>query len=139
MGATPAQAARQDAHEPLEGTVQLIVLYGNPAEPEAFERYYRDTHAPLAITIPGLLSATAAVVLPPPDASPAPYYRAAVLTFADVASMQAAASSAEAEAMLADIPNFATGGATVMMAVVDLVYPGSPAATPARMPRPKHW
>ena len=35
---------------------QVLVLYNTPADPAAFDRYYHQTHIPLAQTIPGLRS-----------------------------------------------------------------------------------
>lgn len=32
----------------------LVVMYGTPGDAAAFDRYYRETHIPLAKTIPGL-------------------------------------------------------------------------------------
>ncbi len=34
--------------------VKLVVLYGHPADPAAFEQYYEQTHVPLAQRIPNL-------------------------------------------------------------------------------------
>ena len=34
--------------------VKAVVLYGPPEDPDAFERYYADTHTGLAKAIPGL-------------------------------------------------------------------------------------
>ena len=34
--------------------VEAVVLYGPPEDPEAFERYYAETHTALAMAIPGL-------------------------------------------------------------------------------------
>ena len=34
--------------------VKAVVLYGRPHAPDAFERYYADTHTALATAIPGL-------------------------------------------------------------------------------------
>ena len=34
--------------------VKAVVLYGLPEDPDAFERYYADTHTALAQRIPGL-------------------------------------------------------------------------------------
>ena len=34
--------------------VKAVVLYGPPEDPDAFERYYADTHTALALKIPGL-------------------------------------------------------------------------------------
>ena len=46
-------------------TARFIVLYGTPADPAAFDRYYRDVHIPLSHHLPGLRSYTVAR-----DASP---------------------------------------------------------------------
>jgi uncharacterized protein (TIGR02118 family) len=35
-------------------TARFIVLYETPADPEAFDRHYRDVHVPLASRLPGL-------------------------------------------------------------------------------------
>ncbi|MEN0135068.1 MAG: EthD family reductase, partial [Rhodococcus sp. (in: high G+C Gram-positive bacteria)] len=32
----------------------LMVLYGQPTEPDSFRTYYRDTHLPLARKLPGI-------------------------------------------------------------------------------------
>jgi uncharacterized protein (TIGR02118 family) len=45
--------------------VKLVVLYGRPEDPDAFERYYADTHTALAKAVPGLRRCAA---LPPPMA-----------------------------------------------------------------------
>jgi uncharacterized protein (TIGR02118 family) len=34
--------------------VRFLVLYDTPADPEAFDRHYRDVHIPLAKQLPGL-------------------------------------------------------------------------------------
>jgi uncharacterized protein (TIGR02118 family) len=34
--------------------VRFLALYDTPADPEAFDRYYREVHIPLAKQLPGL-------------------------------------------------------------------------------------
>jgi uncharacterized protein (TIGR02118 family) len=53
-----------------------------------------------------------------PDGAAAPYHLIAELYFDDVASLQAAMASAEGQAAGTDVANFATGGATMMIAEV---------------------
>jgi uncharacterized protein (TIGR02118 family) len=53
------------------------------------------------------------------DGSEPPYYRVAELWFDSQETMQATLSSSEGQETVADIPNFATGGATVLFAKVD--------------------
>jgi uncharacterized protein (TIGR02118 family) len=93
---------------------QVLELYNVPADPTAFEQYYRGTHIPIGKRLPGLRSY---VVNKGPLASAggAPYYLVAVLSFDSMDAIQAAMGAPEGQAMLADVPNFATGGVTILM------------------------
>jgi uncharacterized protein (TIGR02118 family) len=99
--------------------VQLVVLYGRPEDPDAFERYYTDTHTALATAIPGLRRFEAGRAVATPDGSDLPYQRIAELTFDDVEALQAGTASNEGQAAVNDIPNFATGGVTLFIAEID--------------------
>jgi len=99
--------------------VKAVVLYGPPEDPEAFERYYADTHTALALNIPGLQRFEAARGVATPDGSAVPYQRIAELTFEDMDALQAGFGSEEGQAAVNDIPNFATGGVTVFFAEID--------------------
>jgi uncharacterized protein (TIGR02118 family) len=99
--------------------VKLVVLYGPPTDPDAFERHYADTHTALATAVPGLRRFEAARGIATPDGSALPYQRIAELTFDDLEALQAAMSSAEGQAAVNDIPNFATGGVTIFIAELD--------------------
>jgi uncharacterized protein (TIGR02118 family) len=97
---------------------KLTVLYGHPTGPNAFERYYAETHLPLAEKIPGLQRFEIARVVGTPDGSPAPYYRLADLYFESQEKLQAGMASPEGQAAVADLANFATGGVTVLISEV---------------------
>jgi uncharacterized protein (TIGR02118 family) len=100
--------------------VKAVVLYGPPEDVDAFERYYADTHTALATAIPGLRRFEAAAQgIATPDGSEVPYQRIAELTFEDMDALQAGLGSDEGQAAVNDIPNFATGGATVFFAEID--------------------
>jgi uncharacterized protein (TIGR02118 family) len=99
--------------------VKAVVLYGPPEDPDAFERYYAETHTALAQAIPGLRRFEAARGSGPPDGGAAPYQRIAELTFDDMDALQAGFGSEEGQAAVNDIPNFATGGVTVFYAEID--------------------
>ena len=93
---------------------KIIVLYGQPSDPAAFDAYYEPTHVPIARKIPGLRSlemSTTPVMTP---MGPAPYHRVGVLSFDSMADLQAAFASPEGQAAAGDLPNFATGGATLL-------------------------
>ena len=99
--------------------VKAVVLYGPPEDPDAFERYYADTHTALATAIPGLQRFEAARCIATPDGSAVPYQRIAELTFEDMDALQAGLGSAQGQTAVDDIPNFATGGVTMFIAELD--------------------
>jgi uncharacterized protein (TIGR02118 family) len=96
--------------------VKLVVAYGHPTDPDAFDQHYASTHVSLAEAIPGLRKFDQGKVLGTPDGSQAPYYFLAELWFDDHESLQSALGSAEGQAAAGDLANFATGGATLMIA-----------------------
>ena len=96
--------------------VKLVVTYGAPDDPPAFDQHYTSTHVPLVEKIPNLRRFEAGKVLGTPDGSPAPYYFMAELWFDSAQDLEAAMGSDEGQAAGADVANFATGGATLMIA-----------------------
>jgi uncharacterized protein (TIGR02118 family) len=96
--------------------VKLIVLYGKPEDPSAFDAYYTGTHVPLAEKIPGLKRFEHGKALGSADGSEAPYYYVAELSFDDPEAVQASMSSSEGEAAGGDVANFASGGVTMFVA-----------------------
>ena len=90
-------------------THRLLVQYGQPADPRAFDEHYRDVHIPLARKIPGVVRFTIAHPSPVGD-GPAPYL-VAELDFESEDAMNEALGSNPGQAAAADIGNFATGGA----------------------------
>ena len=96
--------------------IKLVVAYGPPEDAAAFDEYYAGTHAPLAQKIPGLRRFEAGKVLGTPDGTPAPFYYLAELSFDDADALQTALGTQEGQAAAGDLPNFATGGATLMIA-----------------------
>ena len=96
--------------------VKLVVSYGAPDDPTAFDQHYAGTHIPLVQKIPNLRRFEAGKVLGTPDGSPAPIYFLAELWFDSAQELEAAMGSAEGQATGADVATFATGGATMMIA-----------------------
>lgn len=93
---------------------KLLALYPEPTDRKAFDTYYAQTHAPLALRVPGLrsysVSSGAAAVI-----SGNPYYLVAELTFDSLASLQAGLESAEGRAARDDLANFAPAGTTILV------------------------
>ena len=91
---------------------RLVVSYGRPEDPGESEGYSRDTHTPLATSLPGLVRLTTGTpqAMDPSHATP---YLVAELDFESEKEMGAAFTSSEGKAAADDIANFATGGATM--------------------------
>ncbi|MDP9430313.1 MAG: EthD family reductase [Actinomycetota bacterium] len=104
---------------------RLVVSYGQPEDPGAFDAYYRDTHTPLATEIPGLVRLSVGNPQPLDPAQPAPYL-VAELDFESEQAMGSALSSPQGRAAGADVANFSTGGATMAHYEVREVQVGLP-------------
>jgi uncharacterized protein (TIGR02118 family) len=92
---------------------QVIVTYKTPKDPAAFDRYYAETHIPLAKKMPGLRKYQ---ISQGPVGSPAGasgIHLIAILTFDNMAAVGAAFGSPEGKATAGDVANFATGGADI--------------------------
>jgi uncharacterized protein (TIGR02118 family) len=90
-------------------TYRLTAAYAHPADHDAFVAHYRDVHAPLAAKLPDLRSFTWGVCETPDGSRPA-HVLVAVLDWDSREAAQAALSSAEGEAAVGDLPNFAQAG-----------------------------
>jgi len=95
---------------------RVLALYKTPADPAAFDRYYRDVHVPIAKNVPGLRSYEVTRGEIGMLGGRSPYHLIAVLTFDSMAAVQAALTSPEGQATAADIGNFATGGVDIYFA-----------------------
>jgi uncharacterized protein (TIGR02118 family) len=96
--------------------VKLLVLYGPPEDTAAFEDHFANWHLPLVAKIPFVQRFEAGRVLGGPDGGDAPYYRVAELWFQSEETLNDALSTNEGRAAVRDVPKFATGGATVIIA-----------------------
>ncbi len=98
-------------------SVSYFVRYsGLPQPPEAFLRYYRDTHAPLLAAFPGIRSLVLHTPSPWRDAYPVDPDGTdflAQMVFEDAAALAAALGSAARERARADFANLPKGGARV--------------------------
>lgn len=101
--------------------VKLLVLYGHPQDPAAFDKYYADVHIPLAKRMKGLKKWTIGKVIGTPDNQASPYYYVAELYMESRAEFEALLASPEGQAAVADVPNYATGGVTFLYTDVEEV------------------
>lgn len=90
---------------------RVSVLYGAPADPAEFDRYYADVHIPIAKKMQGLVRWT----LTKPDRQQGDLenvYLIADLYAETREQLDATLASPEGQAAAADVAKFATGGAT---------------------------
>ncbi|HEX3812408.1 MAG TPA: EthD family reductase [Mycobacteriales bacterium] len=100
-----------------------IVLYGNPVDPAAFDEYYETIHIPIAKKMRGLTGWTISKLDPGADGAPPPYYLVAELYAPTREALLAVFASPEGQAAIADVPKFATGGATFLFGTVQTITP----------------
>jgi uncharacterized protein (TIGR02118 family) len=92
--------------------VKLVVLYPTPRDPAAFERVYREEHAPMVTpaNFPGLQQFVASRITGAADGGPAPFARIAELYFPSVRALQAAAAGERAKRVVAHAIAISSGG-----------------------------
>ena len=93
---------------------ELVVIYKTPTDPAAFDRYYAETHIPLAKKLPGLRKYQVSKGDDAGPAGPTGLHMVATLTYDSDAAIQDAFASPEGQAAAGDLPNFASGGADLM-------------------------
>jgi len=108
-GGTPVSAQAQGS-----GMARLTVLYKTPKDTAAFDRYYFETHIPIAKKIPGLrkYEINRSPIATP--AGPSGVHLIAILHFDDLPALQRGLASSEGKAAGDDLQNFATGGVDVL-------------------------
>ena len=94
--------------------IRLTVLYGHPEDPVEFDRYYQDVHIPIARTMKGLKGWTIGKCQSATPGEEPAYYMIVGLYAESREAMEAILDSPEGRATVADVANFATGGATFL-------------------------
>ena len=98
---------------------RLLVLYGQPEDPAAFDRYYNEVHVPLAKKMQGLKKWTIGRVQGTPDGKPSDYYYIADLYADSREQLETIFASPEGKAAVEDVPEFASGGVTFIYTDVE--------------------
>jgi uncharacterized protein (TIGR02118 family) len=99
--------------------IRLLVMYGHPKDPDAFDKYYQEVHLPIAKKIKGFKRWTVGKVQGTPDGKPGTYYYFADLYAESRQAMESILASPEGQAAVADVPKFATGGVTFLYSDVE--------------------
>lgn len=99
--------------------IRLLVLYGHPEDPVAFDNYYASIHVPLAKRMQGLKKWSIGKVTGTPGGNSSPYYYVADLYADSREQLEEILASPEGQAAIADVPNYATGGVTFVYTEVN--------------------
>jgi uncharacterized protein (TIGR02118 family) len=94
--------------------VKVLLLFGQPLDREAFNRYFERTHRPLLATLPDLealrVNQVAGAVT-----GESPFSLIIELEFSSEESMQTGLNSESGQTMARDFSDFASGGVTVLL------------------------
>ena len=93
---------------------KLLVLYNEPKDPAHFRKHYLETHLPLASKLPGVKAAHYTFDVKPLGPGKAPYFCIFEAEFESEAALMGAHWSKEGQAVAADVPNYASGGVTMV-------------------------
>lgn len=97
--------------------VKLIALYKKPNDTVAFDKYYFETHAPLAAKMPGLRKMEVAKCYGAPGGEPR-FYLQAEMWFDNKDALNAALGSPEGKAAGKDVMSFAGDLITMIFAEI---------------------
>jgi uncharacterized protein (TIGR02118 family) len=133
--ATPGADSTTAAALPSEGPVAIVtVLYNQPKDTAAFEKYYRETHIPLVVANQkeiGFTRADLTKFTSTADGKKSPYYRQAELYFNTMDDLKKGIATPGFKKVADDLKNFATGGLTGMIATTTNVHETGSAEAPA--------
>lgn len=93
---------------------KLLILYNQPDDVAAFDEYYFGTHVPIFAQTPGIRSTTFSKGPINTLAGSGDFHLVAEVIFDSMDDLQAALTSEPAQAAIADLPNFADAGVTIL-------------------------
>jgi uncharacterized protein (TIGR02118 family) len=112
----------------------VTVLYGTPKDTAAFEKYYNGTHLPLLAASQkeiGYVRADFTRFSSTADGKKPPFYRQAELYFNSMDDLKKGTASPGFKKVAEDLPKFATGGTTGMIASASNTHGEGSGDTPA--------
>ena len=93
---------------------RLVVMYGTPKDPGVFDKYYFETHVPIAKQVPGLRKYEVSRGAIGTPAGLSRFHLIATLHFDDMKAVENAFASPQGQAAAADVAKFASGGVEMM-------------------------
>jgi uncharacterized protein (TIGR02118 family) len=93
---------------------KTTILFGYPKDPAAFDRHYHEVHLPLTQKLKGIRGLTLGKLEAGDNGEKAPYYVITSIYTASREMLDATLATPEGQVVLKDVPNFATGGFTLL-------------------------
>jgi len=93
---------------------RVVVIYGVAADSAAFHKHYRDVHVPLVLAMPNVAEFRFSKGPVASGGAAAPAELVAFLDYASSEDLEASMASPAGQAAVADLANFATGGASIL-------------------------
>jgi len=133
-GAPAADTTEAAAPAPAGPEAIVTVLYNQPKNPAAFEKYYRTTHIPLVVANQkeiGFTRADLTKFTSTADGKKPTYYRQAELYFPSMDALKKGTATPGFQKVAGDLKKFATGGFTGMIATTTNPHEAGTAEAPA--------
>jgi len=102
-----------------KGQIKATVLYGAPKSADDFEKYYAENHMPMVYKIKGVKRIELAKPGPGPDGKAPAFYRVTELWWSNMKQFQKVTATPEWKKIVDDVPNFATGGVTILVSTLE--------------------
>jgi uncharacterized protein (TIGR02118 family) len=118
LAAAAGVIAGSEARAEAAGAVKVTVLYGEPKDPAAFEKYYLGNHMPMVYALKEIKHSEISMGLPGPDGKPPAFYRVAEIWFDNPEHMKQVTAMPEWKKIVDDVPNFATGTVAVVVSKI---------------------
>lgn len=99
--------------------MKVTALFGHPTNPDEFDKQWADRHTPLVAKLKDVARFEFTKFVAAPDRGKPAFYYMSEAYFTTLAQMEQALATAEGQALVAEIANFATGGVTVMIGYVE--------------------
>lgn len=103
----------------LAAEAKITLYYGQPKSAEEFDKYYYEKHLPRVYAVKAVKKVEISRPVPTPDGKPPATYLIIEMYFDSLEALRAEQATDEWKGIAADVPNFASGGATPTVSVIE--------------------
>ena len=103
----------------LATEAKITQYYGQPKSTEDFDKYFYEKHLPRVYAVKALRKVEISRPVPTPDGKPPATYLIIEMYFDSLEALRAEQATDEWKSIREDVPNFATGGATPTVSVIE--------------------